>query len=64
MTCLVPNCPACAYLRGRCLRHYRQARNAITAGKVTWEQLEREGTALAASDQRANIHRFMRRQTA
>lgn len=41
--CLFPCCRLIGCWRGNCIRHYHLYAQQVYRGKITWEQLEREG---------------------
>ena len=47
--CTTPGCKNAARTRGKCHNHYQRLRNAVAAGRWTWEQLEAAGEILPAA---------------
>jgi hypothetical protein len=47
--CTTPDCGKPAERRGKCNNHYQRLKNAVRAGKFTWEELEAIGEVLPAA---------------
>ena len=39
----MPDCSEPERFRGVCLRHYRRVERMVKAGKLTWDEAERQG---------------------